>query len=485
MSSLDTKYRPPRYGEVLGQDPTVTILCQYIKDGDGRKQSYLFGGPHGSGKTTLGRILARALLCEAPVEGEPCDKCLSCKSMLEWNSSVDYVEVDAATNSGKAEIQKIQEEILYSTFSGRRRVYLFDESHRLSKEAVDALLKPLEEDDPASGDKKLVCIFCTTEPEGMKETILSRCAPAFIIRPVEPARIGKHLEGICEAEGIEYDPEMLRLIAEIKESHIRDALKAVEGVSKLGPINEANVSTFLHLDHHALYTEVLENLGSDLVEMIRVVGLLMERTSPLTCYRKLGELALKAFHTTVGGVKLPGYWDADRVKALGVSKGASLLGVAMRLSDRPGRPTGSMLLCDLSYLHQVGDQVRMSLGEVTPVVVQAAAPMQAAPPEKPAEVVPPVVDSPSKSTSSPDPVSLPTAQSKVVAGSLPEKVEEDPQPSIYVNPLEASVDEDTPRQKVSTELSCSMFSLLLGLRVVELRGKGTSGSSGRTDLDSH
>lgn len=126
--SLDTKYRPQNLDDVLGQEATIKILRRFVATGKGRYQSYLFCGPWGSGKTTLGRILARALLCESPTpEGDPCNKCLSCRSLLELGSSHDFMEVDAATNSGKAEIEKILESIQYDSFSGRRRLFLFDE----------------------------------------------------------------------------------------------------------------------------------------------------------------------------------------------------------------------------------------------------------------------------------------------------------------------------------------------------------------------
>lgn len=126
--SLDTKYRPKSFDDVLGQDGIITILRRYIVTGRSLHQSYLFAGPFGSGKTTLGRIMARALMCETPkVNGDPCDVCPSCVSILETGNSMDFIEVDAATNSGKADVQKITEEIQYSTFAGRRRIYLFDE----------------------------------------------------------------------------------------------------------------------------------------------------------------------------------------------------------------------------------------------------------------------------------------------------------------------------------------------------------------------
>lgn len=124
--SLDTKYRPRTYNDVLGQKATIQTLKGFIKSDAGWRQSYLFAGPYGSGKTTLGRIMARALLCQNPNDGEPCDECHSCKAMLA-GSHDSFIEVDAATNSGKADVKKLLEELQYVSFSGSRMLYLFDE----------------------------------------------------------------------------------------------------------------------------------------------------------------------------------------------------------------------------------------------------------------------------------------------------------------------------------------------------------------------
>lgn len=124
--SLDTKYRPLRYSDVLGQEATIQVCKEYVRSGHGFRQSYVFAGGHGGGKTTLGRILARALLCSSPVEGEPCDQCPSCLAMLD-DRSEGFIEVDAATNSGKDHVRRITEEAQFGTYSGQRRIYLFDE----------------------------------------------------------------------------------------------------------------------------------------------------------------------------------------------------------------------------------------------------------------------------------------------------------------------------------------------------------------------
>lgn len=365
--ALDTLYRPRTYADVLGQRETVQILKQYVASGAGFHQSYLFAGPFGSGKTTLARVLARALLCERPADGEPCDGCMSCKSILDGGSSPDFFEIDAATNSGKDSVRKIVEEIQYSTFSGKRRLYLLDEAHRLSMDALDALLKPLEDNYPGTQDKLLVCIFCTTEPERMRNTILSRCAPAFVIRPVSPQQIGDRLVHVCTKEGIPYERPALDLIGEITECHIRDALKAVEGVSMLGTVDVHNVARYLHLDYADTVLSILSSLKTDLPVSISKAEGLLKTMSPITLYEKLADMAMLAYRSSLGPVVVPTYLDRTAVEDLGRAVGTELLDYVEKLSSRPGRPTAAMLLCDLSQLHRGITMVSMVPSKMPPV----------------------------------------------------------------------------------------------------------------------
>ena len=247
-------------------------------------------------------------------------------------------------------------------------------SHQLSTSALDALLKPLEEGLPGSEDKKLVCIFCTTEPEKMRATILSRCAPAFVIQPVPPKEIAELLGRICALEGIEHDPGVLGVIAEITECHIRDALKAVEGVSMLGAINQDNVSAYLHLDLNEAYLHVLECLGQDLPGALQTVRTILEKTSPVTCYARLAETAMLAYQVHLGAVTPPVFWDRDRLSRVGTQHRESLLGFAERFAERPGRSTAAMLFCDLACLHHGGGDIG------TRSVVIMAAPSPGNPP---------------------------------------------------------------------------------------------------------
>jgi len=387
--SLDTKYRPLIYDDVLGQEGTITVLKEFVKAGQGFQQSYLFGGPWGSGKTTLGRLLARALLCESPDDGNPCDKCDSCVSILETGTHEAFIEVDAATNSGKADVAKIVEDLEFGTYSGKRRIYLWDECHELSRSAMDAMLLPLEECMPGSQDKKLICIFCTTEPEKMRPAILSRCAPAFIIRPVEPEVIGKRLARICDSEGIAYEGAALTLIAEATECHIRDALKAVEGVAMLGPISSESVFSYLHMDANALYLDVLAAIGRDLPAVMETAQNLLSKVSPSTAYSEISDLAMLGYRVGNLGVgNPPSFVDRGRLVEVSKYHGEFMVEVAARLAKHPRGASASMLLCDLAVLHQ------LKTGTVTSVIrTQAPIEVQRASSDPAPNSPPPPVES--------------------------------------------------------------------------------------------
>lgn len=464
--SLDIKNRPFRYDQVLGQAAIITVLKQFVASGRGFQQSYLFCGGRGQGKTTLGRILARALLCEHSVDGVPCDQCVSCLTMLKDGSSVDYTEVDAATNSGKADVDRIKADLQYSSFSGRQHIYLFDEAHQLSTDALDALLKPLEDNIPGSENKRLVCIFCTTEPEKMRATVLSRCAPAFVIETLPPEAIAQHLARICDEEHIAYELDALQLVAEITECHIRDALKAVEGVSMLGPVNKANVAVYLHLDLNTIYLDILGALGQDLPRVLDLTRQAMQRVSPSTCYERLADAAMASFRVFLG-VKDTSYWPADRLQALS-SLGPTLLGYVDRLSSRPGKPTGAMLLCDLALLHHGAGADRS-----TPVVFQVVAPPTVAypaprlTPENPP--TPPTLAIPTPEVVKP---SVPA----VSGGRMENALTDDPGSALYVNPKARAAEAKpggaaAPKKAHEFDLEPEVFCRLLSLSLAELRSQ--------------
>ena len=344
--SLDTKYRPLTYDDVLGQKTSIKTLRGLVSNDAGWKQSYLFAGPFGSGKTTLGRILARALLCESPVEGNPCDQCASCLSMIKGGST-NFVEVDAATNSGKSDIKKILEELDFSSFSGNKRLYLFDEAHQLSEKALDALLKPMEENKKGTMDKRLVVIFATTEPEKMRRTVLSRCAPAFIIHHVNSETIADRLAKVCDQEGFTYDREALVLIADVCEGHIRDALKAIEGVASSNDkyVAVSAVRAYLHVDRNDVVCRILL---SDQDESLGLCESLVSSTPVGIAYERLMTAAMFAVGLGMGTSNPPPYWDRDTLKECFDKYGYDLLGFVDQVSSRPRQGlTGALLKCDV------------------------------------------------------------------------------------------------------------------------------------------
>jgi DNA polymerase III subunit gamma/tau len=343
--SLDTKYRPKTYNDVLGQKGAIKTLRGFVRNNAGWRQSYLFAGPYGSGKTTLGRVLARSLLCEKPQEGEPCDVCGSCVSMLKGSNDA-FIEVDAATNSGKADIKQILEEIDYSSFSGRRKLYLFDEAHQLSPSALDALLKPMEENRKGSSEKRLVCIFATTEPEKMRATVLSRCAPAFIIHHVSSEKIADRLEWVCEKEAFTFEKEALLLIADFSEGHIRDALKAIEGVasSNNGHIGIEGVRSYLHVDRNDLICELLI---SDEKRTLELCEEILATTPVGVAFERLLSATMFSISLGYGSSNPPPYWRVEILEQAWEQNGVNLLRLAENISSVPRKPSVAMFKCEI------------------------------------------------------------------------------------------------------------------------------------------
>lgn len=350
--AFDTKYRPRQYDDVLGQDASIKVLRQMLKEGKGFHQSYVFCGLFGSGKTTTGRILARALLCVAPVEGNPCDACSSCTTLLDGKNHDCLIELDAATKSTKEDMLRITEDIQYSSFSGKRRVYILDESHRLSKSALDALLKPMEDCITGSEDKQLVCIFCTTEPEKMHSTIFSRCAPAFVIKAATPEEIATRLAWVCTQEHIEYEFEALVAIAEVVDCHIRDALKMLESASVLGPVTMGQLASYLGFGLNDQILDLIAAIGEDLPTVVQLATALVAGASPTSIYERIAEAALCAYRVSMGVGKVPVYWSQSRIEALS-AKGGHLLTLSGRFASPSKRPTAHTFILDAAAIHGV------------------------------------------------------------------------------------------------------------------------------------
>jgi DNA polymerase-3 subunit gamma/tau len=220
---LYRKWRPQSFSEIVGQD-AITQTVRNSVAGGRVAHAYLFCGPRGTGKTSLGRLLAKAANCLQPAEGEPCNACDSCRSFLEGRA-IDLVEMDAASNRGIDEIRRLRDRVGLAPMAAQYKVYLLDEVHMLTAEAYNALLKTLEE--PPS---HIIFVLATTEAHKVPATIISRCQ-RFDLRRLPMAAVVSRLEHICREEGVEIEEGALQEIARSAGGSLRDAINLVEQLS--------------------------------------------------------------------------------------------------------------------------------------------------------------------------------------------------------------------------------------------------------------
>jgi len=217
---LARKYRPQTFGELIGQEHVRATLARAIEQGR-IAHGYIFSGQRGTGKTTVARILARCLNCVEGPTVHPCGRCSSCREIAA-GSSVDVIEIDAASNRGINEIRELRENVRYRPARDRYKVFIIDEAHQITSEAFNALLKTLEEP-----PEWVVFVLCTTEAHKIPTTIASRCQH-FAFRSVDYEAIIERLREICQREGVEADEETLSVLAQAGEGSVRDSLSALD-----------------------------------------------------------------------------------------------------------------------------------------------------------------------------------------------------------------------------------------------------------------
>ena len=250
--ALYRMWRPLTFDTVVGQEHVTRTLQNEIR-ADRIAHAYLFCGSRGTGKTSTARILSRAVNCEHPGEGNPCNECPTCKGILD-GSILDVLEIDAASNNGVDNIRSIREEAQYSAATAPYRIYIIDEVHMLSPGAFNALLKLLEEP-----PEHVIFILATTESQKVPATILSRCQ-RFDFHRIGVAAIRERLREICEKSGISYEEDALSLIAKEADGAMRDALSVMDQCLSVGDgkLPYAEIAAFLGATDHRFLTALLK-----------------------------------------------------------------------------------------------------------------------------------------------------------------------------------------------------------------------------------
>lgn len=399
----DIKYRPLLFKDVLGQEGAVKTLKGRLAKGDGFGSSYIFGGGHGCGKTTLARILGRALLClNLTAEQEPCNQCENCLDTMQENSAA-LSEMNAASHGTVDNARQIVSELPFVVQGAPKRIYIFDEVHRMSVGAQDVLLKPLE-------DKQLVGIFCTTEPDKIRGPIRSRCEE-YLIRKITNDHILKRMKMILDKEGVEHEDDAVLAVIDHSKGHVRDVINKLEMFSQLGPITVSAVREGLNLSVVSTYYEILLSLN-DPATSIRLAEGAIERVGPSDVSEGIAEAAMNSYRLAHNmGVD---FAEIDRNLA---AKVHALYGDHVtKFSEyflRSYRVTKISLL---------GDLIACAGGVPAPRQASAAPPvlvMAAAPAVQPTPVAAPVEAPTAPVAEAPTPAPAPVAEAPVVVQAKP------------------------------------------------------------------
>ena len=251
--ALYRKWRPKTFSDVIGQSHITETLQKQVAEGR-TSHAYLFTGTRGTGKTTCAKILAKAVNCEHPVNGDPCNRCASCLG-IENGSFLDVLELDAASNNGVDQVRALRDEAIYSPANVKKRVYIVDEVHMLSTAAFNALLKILEEP-----PEHLMFILATTELHKVPATILSRCQ-RFSFKRITPQDVAARLTYVAGQEGIDLTPDGAEILSRLADGALRDGLSLLDQCAAAGgTIDSAAVLDVLGLAGNLQTAQLMEHI---------------------------------------------------------------------------------------------------------------------------------------------------------------------------------------------------------------------------------
>ena len=310
--ALYRKWRPKTFDQVVGQEHITETLKNQVMSGR-LSHAYLFIGTRGTGKTTCAKILAKAVNCEHPVNGNPCGKCQACLG-IEDGSIMDVVELDAASNNGVDNVRALRDEAIFSPASVKKRVYIIDEVHMLSVSAFNALLKIIEEP-----PEHLMFILATTELNKVPATILSRCQ-RHCFKRLDAGLITKHLEYVASEEHFELEHDAAELIARLAEGGMRDALSLLDQCSGAEHIDVEAVYSAMGLAGNLTTAKMLKNIaGHDTAAALELFQTMwQDGKDPSVMLGELNALQRDVLMTLVapkGGAELlSGGYDAKTLK---------------------------------------------------------------------------------------------------------------------------------------------------------------------------
>lgn len=341
--ALYRKFRPGDFEDVKGQEHIVTTLKNQIK-ANRIGHAYLFCGTRGTGKTTIAKILAKAVNCENPIDGGPCNQCKMCKS-IQNQTSMNVIEIDAASNNGVDNVREIIEEVQYSPTEGKYKVYIIDEVHMLSTGAFNALLKTLEE--PPS---YVMFILATTEAHKIPITILSRCQ-RYDFKRISIDTIAGRLAQLMEAEGIEAEEKALRYVAKAADGSMRDGLSLLDQCIAF------------YFGETLTYEKVLDVLGAVDIEIFQKMFLRITSNDAAGCIALVEELVTAG--RELGQFLMDFTWHLRNLLLIKTSEQAmDMIDVSAEQADmmreEAEQTDVETLLRDIRILSEVSNQIKYS-----------------------------------------------------------------------------------------------------------------------------